>query len=135
MVIASRLPHRWHGLVGRLIGDHHTNAEDERDGQCHEVDNWAQGTVPGPGLLPQPGGFEGFGPLVESFDVRDHSVAERPYEAGSRRDLDSIPTPEMPRLASDYTVAGVDQLIELGPDGSPRLKEASPHLPDLAVPR
>src|SRR5262249_15168741 len=68
-------------------------------------------------LLPQPGGLEGLSPLVESFDMRDHTVAEPEYKVLFRRDLDSIPTPEMRHRANDYTVAGVDHLIDLGPAG------------------
>jgi hypothetical protein len=54
----------------------------------------------GCGLLPQPGGFEGFGLGREPFDSGDAPVAERPEVGVELFDLDSI-SASSPPVATD----------------------------------
>ena len=80
-----------------------------------------------PGLLRQPGGFEGVVSILEERDPLDLSSVERPEPSESSLQFDSVATPEMPRHRRDEPVASLNELAWLIALGFPIPQEGLDH--------
>jgi len=62
-------------------------------------------------LLPQPGGFEGFLPLLVEADVGDGPIADRPNESRPSSHFDPVATPKVARDRCHDVPARIDELV------------------------